>query len=492
MLNRSLAILAAIAVGLCAVGILLGAAPVSLKITAVLIALLAATRTGDALVIVAALAPLGGALAALSGSPRSWSIPLVLALLFGAAVGRAVRPGASRDWPAFGAATAWIGLVVASLLTQLWTALQLSPVRSLFVRQFVHWLTHEFPMTAIGAYGQVEPAVLAAGGAALFALTATLCRSDTRVAATVTSAVLLSVAAVGLLNVNRLIEIALRYPPFLTSLSEFHHRLRISAMFADVNAAGALFLLVLPAAFGALADRRRRWLGIVTIPPLVAGLWLAGSRSALVLLPISLSLLIILRARGTWPVPGRRWIAPALLGSLVVVCALVIAFYPRTRAHTTAADAIEIRGDLVTTTVRMVRAHPLQGIGIGSYYRSSPRFMPERLRHHYRAQNAHNQFLQVLGELGIAGFGAFAALLIVGYGPALQRLRRTPPDALFVGLAIGVGSFLLVSLGMHPLLIPEVAIPFYIALGLTRAAGRGALAARADDTKLTRALPVGS
>jgi hypothetical protein len=57
-------------------------------------------------VIVAALAPLGGALAGLSASPRSWSIPLVFALLFGAAVRRAVQPGTSRDRPTLWASTA--------------------------------------------------------------------------------------------------------------------------------------------------------------------------------------------------------------------------------------------------------------------------------------------------------------------------------------------------------------------------------------------------
>jgi hypothetical protein len=52
------------------------------------------------------------------------------------------------------------------------------------------------------------------------------------------------VAAIGL-NINRLVEVAAP-STLLRVLSEFHQRLRISTAFGDMNAAGALFLLMLP------------------------------------------------------------------------------------------------------------------------------------------------------------------------------------------------------------------------------------------------------
>ena len=96
--------------------------------------------------------------------------------------------------------------------------------------------------------------------------------------------------------------------------------------------------------------------------------------------------------------------------------------------------------------------------------------MPPRLRRQYRAQNAHNQYLQVLGELGVIGLVSFAAMVAVGVGPALRTLARRAGDPMLAGLATGCVTFLLIGLGMHPLLTGEVAVVFYLVLGLCRAA----------------------
>jgi O-antigen ligase len=469
MSYRLLASAGAVLTGLCGIGLVFGAAPLSLKIAAATIAGLAATRTSDALVIVVALAPLGGVLAALSGSPRSWTISLVLAFLFGAAVRSTVKKPIVGDRPAFWTATVWIGLVVASVLTQLWTELHASPESGRVVREFADWLIHQFPMTSARKYGAVEPAVLAATGVALFALTATLGRRDDHLVPTVARAILVSVAAVGVLSVNRLIEVALRRPPFLTSLAEVHRTLRISAVFSDVNAAGALFLITAVVAYSFLWQRAGRAIAIASIPWLLAGLWLSGSRSGLAVLPVALTLVTLLVSRRD---PQRR--AARLSTALVVASVLILTvftaiYYPRIRAHSLASRAVAIRMDLITTTMSMTRTSPWFGVGIGRYYQRSSEFMPEPLRRLYKSQNAHNQLLQVLGELGITGLCAFLAVLAVGVGPAWRSLRRGARDPVLVGLFGGVVSFLVVSLGMHPLLIPEVAATFYVVLGLARA-----------------------
>jgi hypothetical protein len=433
MLNRSLAILAAIATGLCGAGIFLGTAPVSLKLVVVTVAALAATRTGDALVIVAALAPLGGALAALSGSPRSWAIPLVLALLFGAAIRAAVRRQ-TGDGPAIWSATPWIGLVALSLVTHLWT--ELPPGLAGWSR-FFRWLTHEFPLTAIGRYSAMEPAVLAASGAALFALTATVGRRNPVLLPAIVRALVISVAAVGALNVNRLVEVAARRPPFLTSLITLHHNLRISAVFADVNAAGALFLLTIPLAFGFFWRRRGLWTAVMTLPWLFAGLWLSGSKTALALLPFALAFVTVLLITRTRPSREAQRLAALGLVALFILSALTASLYPRLRRVSSTSQNIAIRKDMVSMTLRMTRTSPWVGVGIGRYYQRSSEFMPESVRRFYRAENAHNQYLQVLGELGITGLAAFVTLLVVGLRPAVRRIRHGPSAPLLVALTAG-------------------------------------------------------
>jgi len=283
----------------------------------------------------------------------------------------------------------------------------------------------------------------------------------------VTLALLVSVSVLGALSVNRLMELALARPPVLTSIVELQRRLRISAAVPDLNAAGALFLLLIPVACDLLWTRRRPLAAALMLPWLFAGLWLTGSRSALMVLPVGLAVLILIRTRNTTRVmPGIR-LRVALLASLTCVTVLVVTLNPRVAARQSAGKAVSIREDLVTTSFRMARAHPLFGVGIGNFHQSSPNFMPVRLMQYYQAENAHNQVLQVLGELGGVGLAAFVALLAAGLFPAARSLWRGDTPPLLAGLAVGTGSFLIAALGMHPLLIPEVAMAFFLVLGLT-------------------------
>jgi O-antigen ligase len=118
----------------------------------------------------------------------------------------------------------------------------------------------------------------------------------------------------------------------------------------------------------------------------------------------------------------------------------------------------------------MVRTAPVLGVGIGQYFARSPEFMSSRMRDWYDAQNAHNQFLQVAGELGLAGLAVFLVLLALALAPAARAIWRRSARPEFVPVVVGVGVFLIASLTMHPLLVPEVSVTFWLLLGVARAA----------------------
>jgi hypothetical protein len=81
-------------------------------------------------------------------------------------------------------------------------------------------------------------------------------------------------------------------------------------------------------------------------------------------------------------------------------------------------------------------------------------------------ENAHNQFAQVLAELGIAGLVSFTLVLAL----ALATLRRQPPESWRLAVVVALAGFLLTSLAGHPLLTPVVAFSFWIIVGLAAAA----------------------
>ncbi len=118
----------------------------------------------------------------------------------------------------------------------------------------------------------------------------------------------------------------------------------------------------------------------------------------------------------------------------------------------------------------MAREAPVFGIGVGRFFEESARFASPELQRHYAAQNAHNQFVQVLGELGTLGLGLFLAVIGCTVIPACRQAGRPPPPAMLAPVVVGLVGFLVAGLLMHPLLLPEVSAAFWLALGLGRSA----------------------
>ena len=89
-----------------------------------------------------------------------------------------------------------------------------------------------------------------------------------------------------------------------------------------------------------------------------------------------------------------------------------------------------------------------------------------RCFNYYQRENAHNNFAQIAGELGIAGLISFVAVLVV----ALWRRGEERSDHdVAMPVLLGLAAFILTWLGGHPLLVAEAAYPFWLTLGVAAA-----------------------
>ena len=96
---------------------------------------------------------------------------------------------------------------------------------------------------------------------------------------------------------------------------------RVSAHYADPNAAGSYFVMVLPVAVGLALEPRARWWWAAAAAAIAAGLWISGSRTAMMaglvamVLPIAARGRRLARARHSPPCRHRRrcwrwWLPP--------------------------------------------------------------------------------------------------------------------------------------------------------------------------------------
>jgi len=409
----------------------------ALRISMALLVVLAAWKPGEALVLLAAFGPLGGALDALTHGATSWTLPLALAFVGGDALGRALRGDRVADRWLIATAAAWGGVVGWSL----WS------------------------LPNAGAVPGGLAALLATTGVAAYALTNEECLRQSGLGRRVMRALMLGVAAVGALNMNRAVEIVLRRPPSWTAITDVLPSIRVTSTFPDFNAAGALFLLLALFSLSALRDRSLRAAATCSAPFIMAGLWLSGSRTALILLPVGIAILVFRS-----PAEGSRSRKALVVATVLVVALMVGLLYPQAKTRANAATALGIRREMAWATMRMVRAHPLKGVGIGQYRSRSYPYMATLAHSGYFQENAHNQPLQFAGELGLPGLGLFLLLVVLGAAPIARHAWRSS-DPYQLGLAAGVAGFLTASLTMHPLMISEVAISFWLLRGAARAAG---------------------
>jgi O-antigen ligase len=375
--------------------------------------------------------------------------------------GALLRLGATTDrgarWPAVGAFAAVIVVSHANALRTHWPDLDRSVL------------------------GTGEPALVWLIGLGLAVIAARIARQHRRLGEAAARTLIVGASLVALASLVEVAGIAAGAAHPIGAAIETMFTARISPVFPDPNAAGSYFALLAVAAAVlwltlARANQKvaranlkvrptygRPWLPWLLL--LALGLWLTGSRTAMASAVSALLAAWVLMVR-----PRLRAVVAAALASAVVVTYLVMA-PPARQPQATSAYAARVRVDMARVALTMARQHPLLGVGPGNFQTASRPFISPELAAMFppaaSGENAHNQFLQVLAELGVPGLVAFVAVLLTPFRSSWRALR--PRGGSVEGLALCAGTMALLISGLagHPLLSPPVTLSFMLALGLT-------------------------
>ena len=452
----------------------LPARPVLLSLA---LAALAFYRTSGALLVLAAFGPIAGTLQGLLQLPHDGNrlFESAVVVVCGAALLRAIARGIAIRPTLFEWAALALALVaVVSCLVQIPVAMlrvgQTEPAAgaALLLRQF---FGDRSP-----AFAAVWQTLVLVSGVALATVTARAAQSS-EVRASLVRMILLGGVAAAALNVQRLVEVALRNPPFGEGLFRALQTFRFNTQFGDVNAAGSYFVLIailaVARALMAGVTTRRGLCWIAALPVVGVALWVSGSRVALLAAVLGSAASIALHTRAI--VVGRMgWRRAAFVSTgLAVLFVAALALFPVQR-HGTFGYSVFTRVELLKTGARMWRDHPWTGVGISQFYARFPDYAsPELLAAflsatgtHITHENAHNQFVQYLAELGLYGLAAVLVVVFLAVWPA-----NRPDDAERRATTIALLGFAITCVAGHPLLIPIVAYTFWLTVGVAASDG---------------------
>jgi O-antigen ligase len=234
---------------------------------------------------------------------------------------------------------------------------------------------------------------------------------------------------------------------------------RAAGTVGDPNELAAALLVGLAIAAAFAVNRHisppLRTLASVSATLCLIGILLSLSRGGL--LGAACALLIAVVVGGRWR--GR---VLALSGVLAVLAVGYFAFFAslpaKQRVVDVGAEGGTGRLDLWTVGLRMIEAHPLNGIGSGEFPVSSVHYLlrPGLIQNGAfilsTPKVAHNTYLNITAELGIVGGILFVAMIVFCVGCALLAIKRVTRagdecmEILIRGFVVAIGGYLVTLL----------------------------------------------
>ena len=209
---------------------------------------------------------------------------------------------------------------------------------------------------------------------------------------------------------------------------------------------------------------------------------LAGRAAALGAALLIVLSLVFSTARGAWlaalalaaalALVARDGRARLVLPACAVAAGLAFAVTPALRAE--AAHMFSPEGanagrvGIYRANLDIVRERPILGLGFGRYQRAAPRYYAAYPAADRRS-HAHNNFLQMAAEAGLAGLAAFGLVYATVLRRGAEAIARAPDAATWAAAAgawAGVIGFLVGGLTQYTFGDAEVAIAMWVALAV--------------------------
>jgi len=445
---------------------------IALMGTVAALTVLAGVRPLWALCGLAALGPLALPLLLWLGHPpisgNEMLEMLVLAVVCGASVREAVRPGARTG----GAPAAWVlatvfaasGIVVTAAHPQMLATTE-GGLRWIWNHLTQSYFLHPREAPAL------HQAIIWMAGIGVAALAVREVRRHPAWGPRLAGVALLGLAGEAVFSWLRLADIAQRASDPLLAFVRHAASTRITPHYPDLNAVGSVFALATTAwltwLLAPAVARTWRVVSLVGVGLCGGALWLTQSRAAF------LATALVSVVVGVRLLRPSRGVRIGVIATMVVVIGLVTLTNITRVSRASTGDATRIRVSLAETGLRMAADHPAFGVGLGQFRTRAPQYTSPDLIALFpvagAGENAHNQWIQVLGETGIVGLIAFCAFwcgMLVPVARLLGHPIGSGSNVPALALAAGVTALLLSALLGHPFLTPFATLTTLLVAGI--------------------------
>ena len=230
---------------------------------------------------------------------------------------------------------------------------------------------------------------------------------------------------------------------------------RATGTIGDPNELAAALIVGLAIAMAFAANRHfsfpQRILAGIAAALCLAGILISLSRGGLIGLAAALVLAVVM---------GGRWRRRVLAGGGILALFAVgyFAFFASLPAQERVLNVSGGNGsgrlELWTVGLRMIEAHPINGVGTGQFQLSSvhyllrPGLFESGTYILSTPKVAHNTYLNIAAELGVVGGALFVVILLFSLGCLLLAVKRSHEqddermEILLRGLVVGFGGFL--------------------------------------------------
>lgn len=231
---------------------------------------------------------------------------------------------------------------------------------------------------------------------------------------------------------------------------DYIQRKRVFFPFVTPNTLGGYLAMIMPLILALWDKQKKIFFNPSFFVLILVSLALLLTKSLGALLSIFLGLVIYFYLQGAL---DKKRLA-IMAGFLITIGLVFFLRQTATKQHILPSFSLIMRLNYWGNTLRIIKAMPLTGVGLGNFNLASARY-------------AHNSYLQIWAEMGTLGIISILWLIIAVFKSAVQSIRSSPDRKLIAGLITANAVFLIHNLVDFSFFLPEVALVWWVILGLS-------------------------